>query len=80
LPTSAQLIRDGVILMCEKLKPEAVALVDVISPTDFVLNSALGHSNGKVVVFYKTLNYFPNHDSLVRSIKIFKQQFCKDQK
>ena len=51
MPTSAQLIRDGVILLCEKLKPDAVALVDVISPTDFVLNSALGHSNGKVVVF-----------------------------
>lgn len=31
-----------------KLKSEAVALVDVLAPPDFVLNSVLGKSDGKV--------------------------------
>jgi acyl-CoA oxidase len=31
-----------------KLKPEAVALVDVLAPPDFALNSVLGKSDGKV--------------------------------
>lgn len=34
--------------MCTRLKPEAVALVDAIAPSDFALNSALGHSDGQV--------------------------------
>lgn len=34
--------------LCLRLKPEAVALVDAIAPPDFVLNSALGHSDGQV--------------------------------
>ncbi|CAB3386960.1 Hypothetical predicted protein [Cloeon dipterum] len=35
-------------MLCARLKPDAVALADVLAPTDFVLNSALGHSNGKI--------------------------------
>lgn len=31
------------------LKPEAVSLVDSIAPPDFILNSALGMSDGKVL-------------------------------
>ena len=34
--------------LCRQLKPDAVALVDAIAPTDFILNSALGRSDGKV--------------------------------
>nr|CAH0108456.1 unnamed protein product [Daphnia galeata] len=34
--------------LCEKLKPDAVALVDAVAPSDFALNSALGHSDGQV--------------------------------
>ncbi|CAB3367002.1 Hypothetical predicted protein [Cloeon dipterum] len=47
-PDAARLIRDGLIMLCARLKPDAVALADVLAPTDFVLNSALGHSNGKI--------------------------------
>lgn len=45
--TSAALHR-AVELLCDKLKPEAVALVDALAPPDFALNSALGHSDGQV--------------------------------
>lgn len=51
-PLPAKKIREGIIEICEELKPEAVALVDAIAPTDFVLNSVLGASDGQV---YKRL-------------------------
>jgi len=38
--------------LCLQLKPDAVALVDAIAPPDFILNSALGRSDGEV---YKEL-------------------------
>lgn len=41
-------LREAVLQLCKELKPEAVTLVDAISPPDFVLNSALGASDGKV--------------------------------
>jgi acyl-CoA oxidase len=49
---AANLIRDTILELCEEIKPESVALVDAISPTDFVLNSALGKSDGQI---YKNL-------------------------
>lgn len=45
---AAQLIRDGILDLFSKLKPEAVALVDVLAPPDFALNSVLGKSDGNV--------------------------------
>jgi len=41
-------LREGILNLCRELKPEAVSLVDAISPPDFVLNSVLGASDGKV--------------------------------
>ncbi|CAG2058363.1 unnamed protein product, partial [Timema podura] len=49
---SAQLLCDGILDLCAQLKPDAVALVDAIAPPDFVLNSALGGSDGHL---YKNL-------------------------
>lgn len=51
-PRGAELIRQAILELCSALKNEAVALVDAISPPDFILNSALGKSNGMV---YKNL-------------------------
>ncbi|XP_066246785.1 peroxisomal acyl-coenzyme A oxidase 3-like [Euwallacea similis] len=44
---SALLIQDEIINLCSKLKNNAVALVDVIAPSDLILNSILGHSDGQ---------------------------------
>lgn len=41
-------LRDGIIQLCESLKPEAVALVDAFAIPDFILNSVLGYSDGKI--------------------------------
>ena len=45
---SSASLHEAIELMCERIKPEAVALVDAIAPSDFALNSALGHSDGQV--------------------------------
>lgn len=44
----SQQIRETVLSLCAKLKDNAVALVDVYAPPDFVLNSSLGASDGKI--------------------------------
>ncbi|GFY45905.1 peroxisomal acyl-coenzyme A oxidase 3 [Trichonephila inaurata madagascariensis] len=45
-------IKESIIQLCSDLKDEAVTLVDVFAPPDFILNSALGKSDGKL---YKNL-------------------------
>ena len=47
-PETAAVVRASVELLCTQVKSEAVALVDAIAPVDFVLDSALGHSDGRV--------------------------------
>ncbi|XP_033230588.1 peroxisomal acyl-coenzyme A oxidase 3-like isoform X2 [Belonocnema kinseyi] len=42
------LIRDGIISISQDLVNEAVALIDVLAPPDFVVNSPLGMSDGKI--------------------------------
>ncbi|XP_071443002.1 peroxisomal acyl-coenzyme A oxidase 3-like [Hetaerina americana] len=46
-PEAGLKLREGILQLCSKLKSEAVALADVLAPPNFILNSALGHSNGK---------------------------------
>ncbi|XP_078038973.1 peroxisomal acyl-coenzyme A oxidase 3 isoform X2 [Augochlora pura] len=42
------ILRDGIIKLCEELVDDAVALVDVLAPPDFVINSPLGMSDGEI--------------------------------
>jgi acyl-CoA oxidase len=51
-PLAANLIREGILRLCEEMKTDAVALADSIAPPDFILNSCLGKSDGQV---YKNL-------------------------
>lgn len=44
-----KLIQEAILQLCYELKDEAVALVDALAPTDFILNSPIGMSNGQVV-------------------------------
>lgn len=41
-------VHDQVLTLCSQLKDEAVSLVDVFAPPDFVLNSCLGMADGRV--------------------------------
>ncbi|XP_036140832.1 peroxisomal acyl-coenzyme A oxidase 3-like isoform X2 [Monomorium pharaonis] len=42
------LLREGIIILCRDLVDNVVPLVDVLAPPDFVLNSALGMSDGEI--------------------------------
>lgn len=56
-PSLAQLVREAILELCLRLKPEAVAIVDALAPPDFVTNSILGRADGRVksllISFYK---------------------------
>lgn len=47
-----RLLREALLELCAELKGEMVAVVDSLAPTDFVLNSVLGKSNGQVKKIY----------------------------
>ncbi|XP_075969978.1 peroxisomal acyl-coenzyme A oxidase 3 [Anticarsia gemmatalis] len=42
----ARLVREAVLELCGALKHDVVSVVDALAPTDFVLNSVLGKSDG----------------------------------
>lgn len=51
-------LREGIIMLCRNLVDNAVALIDVVAPPDFIINSPLGMSDGKV----SAIDYFiPSH-------------------
>ncbi|XP_053625222.1 peroxisomal acyl-coenzyme A oxidase 3 [Plodia interpunctella] len=44
----ARLLRDAILELCAGLKDRVVSVVDALAPTDFVLNSVLGKSDGNL--------------------------------
>lgn len=47
-----QIIREAILRLCSELKDDAVSLADAVAPTDFILNSPIGNSDGEI---YKNL-------------------------
>ena len=47
-PEPPRLIKEAILQLCAALKDNSVALVDAIAPTDFILNSPIGKSDGQV--------------------------------
>lgn len=47
-PLAAQHYKHGVLRLLGELKDDAVALVDTVAPSDFVLNSPLGMADGQM--------------------------------
>ncbi|PSN39168.1 Peroxisomal acyl-coenzyme A oxidase 3 [Blattella germanica] len=56
-PSMAELVKEGILKLCDQLKPEAVAVVDALAPPDFVLNSVIGKSDGKLYDNLQSLFY-----------------------
>ncbi|XP_060800506.1 peroxisomal acyl-coenzyme A oxidase 3 [Amyelois transitella] len=44
----ARLVRAAILELCAELKDQVVSVVDALAPTDFVLNSVLGRSDGNL--------------------------------
>ena len=65
-PGSIKIMQDTFIETAKDLKNDAVALVDVLAPPDFILNSVLGHSDGEVYKHMKS-NFYANPNSFGRA-------------
>lgn len=48
----AEMIQKAILSLCAQLKDDSVALVDVLAPPDFILNSPIGYADGQL---YKNL-------------------------
>jgi acyl-CoA oxidase len=59
------LIKDTIIELSKEMKNDAIGLVDAMAPPDYVINSALGESNGLV---YKNL-----YSSMIQSSGAFER-------
>lgn len=54
---AGELLQAGILELLPILKNEAVALVDAIAPPDFIINSPLGMSDGKVYQHLEAFMY-----------------------
>ncbi|NXK27239.1 ACOX3 oxidase, partial [Arenaria interpres] len=45
---AGRFIQNAVLDLCKRLKDDAVALIDVFAPPDFILNSPIGKASGEV--------------------------------
>lgn len=51
-PNMAKFVKESILKICSDLKPQMIGIIDALAPPDFVLNSILGKSDGKVCTAY----------------------------
>ncbi|XP_035479352.2 peroxisomal acyl-coenzyme A oxidase 3 [Scophthalmus maximus] len=71
----AEFVQVAVLTLCSQLKDDAVALVDVLAPTDFILNSPIGNADGQL---YKNLWSTVMQGSQVLERPAWWKEFCSD--
>ncbi|XP_041820833.1 peroxisomal acyl-coenzyme A oxidase 3 [Chelmon rostratus] len=71
----AELVQTAILILCSQLKDDAVALVDVFAPPDFILNSPIGNADGQL---YKNLWSTVMQGSQVLERPSWWKDFCSD--
>ncbi|XP_014841566.1 PREDICTED: peroxisomal acyl-coenzyme A oxidase 3 [Poecilia mexicana] len=71
----AELVQLTILRLCSELKNEAVALVDVLAPTDFILNSPIANADGEL---YKNLWSTVMQGSQVLERPSWWKEFCSN--
>ncbi|CAH0554701.1 unnamed protein product [Brassicogethes aeneus] len=64
-PELATFVRENILSLCAKLKPDALGVVDALAPPDFVVDSVLGKSDGKLYENLQNL-FFHNPGAMSR--------------
>lgn len=70
-----ELVQMAILTLCSQLKDDAVTLVDVFAPSDFLLNSPIGNADGQL---YKNLWATVMQGSQVLERPSWWKEFCSD--
>ncbi|XP_062300295.1 peroxisomal acyl-coenzyme A oxidase 3 [Scomber scombrus] len=71
----AEMFQMAILSLCSQMKDDAVALVDVFAPTDFILNSPIGNADGQL---YKNLWSTVMQGNQVLERPSWWKEFCSD--